>query len=433
MALKTVPSTAAASQSRVDVEELKAGDDNNILDSAGEESTGKSSNLKRVGKDAATDDGDNDSDSDEVEPAEPADGEVEGDDEAEGEAEGEGDGEETPEALRARIADEHGLDLDNPKHKAILDAAMAELEAGAGDGDDDDGLTDLEKEIRDGKSKPPAEEKPVVKVDGDKKPTPAPADSNKPTPFDPESHYLREVELLNEAFAEGVKPEQRKRILREFHAHRQDEVADMLTEFVTHPSFLAYMEDKLIAPIKPKIQSFDAVATAASANRSRQEAVKGAIVQLSKRDASYTEFTTRPSAGQPSAYEEVLGKHKWLSRITLDPEYSTLPASQKAVMLEIERLRAAKELAGKAGSKPNKTKSQADKTRAVARILSKGGKIANAAAVKASVQSALNRGKSGAGGGGGNSSGKSGTGNAYMDQMVGAHKKERAGGLFGNS
>lgn len=300
-------------------------------------------------------------------------------------------------AQRSAIADELGYDLDNltPKQAKIVDEVLAQLDAdskgGTKDSAGDDGLTEIEREVKAGR-----EAKTVTPAETAKTATTAPATPTKsstapadddadPIKLDPSDHYTVEATLYQDAFNEKLSEVQRKRAFTELREHRALEFAKDFVRNMKSGPVLEYLRGVLLADINPKLQQFEKLNTTATEIRTRQQAHSHAIVQLSKSDPAIAEFVSAPN-GRSSAYQQVLKSDPKIAaraaRLSENPEYADLPPSQRATLLEIDRIRLVYDLAPKtAKSSPTvNAKDRVAKVKAAAALVKSGTSVSSAAA-----------------------------------------------------
>lgn len=403
--------TGSTTNEEIQQQDLEQGD-GNILDDAQENGTGNNEEGEGDNEGEGDSDGNTgDQDTDET-PAKSKGKtgkvgakatETVGDDEGDGD---EGGDEDQTLAARSAAADELGYDIENltPKQAKVLDEVMKAIAAEEGNGDTtddnaDDGLTELEREIKAARTTATTTEKaddkkvipPAPKTDT----TNAPIDDSDPADpvkLDPSEHYTSEAQLYADAFDAKLSEPQRKRAFAELREHRAHEFAKDFVRNMKSKHVLNYLREQLLSDVTPKLAQFDKVNATATQFRSRQEAERSAILQLSKLDKDSTgiaEFVKPASNGRPSAYVNLVRSNPKIAarvaRLGENPEYASLPADRRAVLHEIDRIRLAHDLSssGTVKSTPSggsQAQSRTAKVKAATALVNKGKSISSAAA-----------------------------------------------------
>jgi hypothetical protein len=169
---------------------------------------------------------------------------------------------------------------------------------------------------------------------------------------------------------------------------------------------LDWLREQLLSDVAPKLAQFDQLNHTAAQYRGRQAAERSAIVQLSKlekTDPDIAEFVKPSKDGRPSAYVAVLKSDPRIaarvSRLSENPEYADLPADRRAVLLEIDRIRLAHDLAPRsARSNAASSQSRTSKVAAATALVRKGATVSSAA--KAAAASIIAKRAAGAANGG---------------------------------
>jgi len=301
---------------------------------------------------------------------------------------------DTADTQRATIADELGYDLDNltPKQVKVIEEVMATIAETSvddtpSDTPDDSRLTELEREIKAERAKLTA---PTTPTTTPPPPTrPAPSDDNAdPIVMDPAQHYTVEAQLYSDSMDANLSAPQRRRAFEELREHRRYEFAKDFVHNMKSPVVLDWLREKLLADVTPKLAQFDHLNATAAHYRGRQAAERSAIVQLSKlekTDPDIAEFVKPSKDGRPSAYVAVLKSDpriaQRVSRLSENPEYADLPAERRAVLLEIDRIRLAHDLAPRsARSNAASSQSRTAKVAAATALVRKGATVSTAAA-----------------------------------------------------